>query len=448
MPKKYFGTDGIRGEFGVKPLTEDFFIILGCAIGRSLLSSQDCKKKVIFGCDTRKSCSIIINQISKGLLKEGCEIHNALIVPTPAIAFYTKQENYDLGIMVSASHNLYKDNGIKIFNKDGFKISKIDENHIEDYIENIKNKNIKLDFMESNKEIKNINISEEYINFCLKTLEKHNTKMSLTLDLANGSNYEIAPKVFQKAGFNLNIINDKPNGKNINDKCGSTYLNDLPSIIKSNNSEFAISMDGDGDRLVIVNQDGLVLDGDDILYTIIKGKKILNEVVIGVVGTTMTNCAFENYLNDENINFVRANVGDKNVMEKMLHNNYVLGGETSGHILMLDKSSSGDSIIAALQFLHYSDILKRKNINCILKKYPQKITNLLIDKELQENIINIAIKEATDKFSNSKLRLIIRKSGTENCIRIMVEAKDLGLVNSTSDEIKNFIKNKLTALLL
>ena len=207
-------------------------------------------------------------------------------------------------------------------------------------------------------------------------------------------------------------------------------------------------MDGDGDRLLVVNEDGKVLDGDDILYTIIKGKNILNENIKGVVGTTMTNYAFEKFLKEEGIDFIRANVGDKNVMEKMLKNNYVLGGEASGHILMLDNSSSGDSIIAALQFLYYSDILNKKSINSFLKKYPQKITNLLIDKYLPENIINIAIKEASDKFSNNDLRLIIRKSGTENCIRIMVEAKKAELVNSASKEIKYFIKDKLTALLL
>ena len=447
MPKRYFGTDGIRGEFGVEPLTNEFFIILGLAIGRSLLASNNCKKKVIFGCDTRESCSKIIDQISIGLQEEGCEIHNTSVVPTPAIAFYTKKENYDLGIMVSASHNLYKDNGIKIFNKDGFKISIDDENHIEDYIENIKGKNIKLDYLSSSNKLKNINISNEYIDFCLKTIKSNNTKMHLTLDLANGSNYNIAPKVFKKAGYDISVINDKPNGININDKCGSTYLNDLPSIIKGNGSKFAISMDGDGDRLLVVNEDGKVLDGDDILYTIIKGKNILNENIKGVVGTTMTNYAFEKFLKEEGIDFIRANVGDKNVMEKMLKNNYVLGGEASGHILMLDNSSSGDSIIAALQFLYYSDILNKKSINSFLKKYPQKITNLLIDKYLPENIINIAIKEASDKFSNNDLRLIIRKSGTENCIRIMVEAKEVELVNSASKEIKYFIKDKLTTLL-
>ena len=447
MPKRYFGTDGIRGEFGVEPLTNEFFIILGLAIGRSLLASNNCKKKVIFGCDTRESCSKIIDQISIGLQEEGCEIHNTSVVPTPAIAFYTKKENYDLGIMVSASHNLYKDNGIKIFSKDGFKISKDDENHIEDYIENIKGKNIKLDYLSSSNKLKNINISNEYIDFCLKTIKSNNTKMHLTLDLANGSNYNIAPKVFKKAGYDISVINDKPNGININDKCGSTYLNDLPSIIKGNGSKFAISMDGDGDRLLVVNEDGKVLDGDDILYTIIKGKNILNENIKGVVGTTMTNYAFEKFLKEEGIDFIRANVGDKNVMEKMLKNNYVLGGEASGHILMLDNSSSGDSIIAALQFLYYSDILNKKSINSFLKKYPQKITNLLIDKYLPENIINIAIKEASDKFSNNDLRLIIRKSGTENCIRIMVEAKEAERVNSASKEIKYFIKDKLTTLL-
>ena len=448
MPRRYFGTDGIRGEFGVEPLTRDFFIILGLAIGRSLLASKGCKKKVIFGCDTRISCSTIIKKISIGLLEEGCEIHNASVVPTPAIAFYAKKENYDLGIMVSASHNLYQDNGIKIFNKNGFKISIADENHIEDYIKNIKNKNTKLDFVKPSNKTKDIDISEDYIKFCLKKIKPFDTKINLTLDLANGSNYKIAPKVFKKAGFNINVVNDKPNGININEKSGSTYLNDLPSILKNNSSRFAISMDGDGDRLVVINEGGKVLDGDDILYTIIKGKHVLNENIKGVVGTTMTNCALENFLKDEGIDFIRANVGDKNVLEKMIQNNYILGGETSGHILMLDNSSSGDSIIAALQFLYYSDILNKRNIKNFLDKYPQKITNLSVDKDLPENIINIAIKEASDKFSDNDLRLIIRKSGTENCIRIMVEAKEAALVNNASEKIKCFIKDKLNTLLL
>ena len=447
MPRKYFGTDGIRGEVGIEPLTDQFFIVLGAAIAKSLFKSSKLKKKIIFGLDTRKSCKKIINLISIGLISEGCEIHSAGIVPTPAIAFYTKHKNYDLGIMVSASHNLYKDNGIKIFDSNGFKISIDDENHIENFVENIQNKNIRYEISETN--IKNVssNAQTEYINFCLDSYKINSVKMSLTLDLANGANYELAPKIFQEAGFNINIYNNKPNGKNINDKCGSTYLKDLPNTVKKDNSEFGISMDGDGDRIVIVNSDGLVLDGDDILYIIIKGRKFLNESVEGVVGTTMTNCALEHYLIKENINFLRTKVGDKYVLEKMLTNNYILGGETSGHILMLNHSTSGDSIIAALQFLYYSDILIKNNKYDLLDKYPQKITNLSIDTDLPENIINIIIKEANEKYLSNEMRIVIRRSGTESCIRIMVEAKTNDIVNNASNDIKEFIKEKINILL-
>ena len=206
-------------------------------------------------------------------------------------------------------------------------------------------------------------------------------------------------------------------------------------------------MDGDGDRIVIVNSDGLVLDGDDILYIIIKGRKFLNESVEGVVGTTMTNCALEHYLIKENINFLRTKVGDKYVLEKMLTNNYILGGETSGHILMLNHSTSGDSIIAALQFLYYSDILIKNNKYDLLDKYPQKITNLSIDTDLPENIINIIIKEANEKYLSNEMRIVIRRSGTESCIRIMVEAKTNDIVNNASNDIKEFIKEKINILL-
>ena len=448
MPRKYFGTDGIRGEYGVAPLTNNFFVVLGMAIAKSLLSSKSCKKKILFGADTRESCNQIISLISQGLNKESCEISNAGIVPTPAVAYYSKKENFDLGIMVSASHNSYQDNGIKIFNNNGFKISFDDENYIENYIETISNQNNSHDKSKATIQDISKKVEQDYIKFCLQTLKgKIFKKNRITLDLANGANYKIARKVFTEAGFDINVHNDNPNGKNINDKCGSTYITKLPELIKSDESDFGISMDGDGDRLVVVDKNSRVLDGDDILYTIVRGKKINNEKVSGVVGTTMTNCALEHYLKEENINFIRTNVGDKYVLEEMLKIGCYLGGETSGHILMLEHSTSGDSLIAALQFLYYSDILKKNNAGELLKKYPQKITNLLIDRNLPENIINIAIKEASDKYTADSLRLIIRKSGTENCIRIMVEAKDKSIVDKMSLQIKDYIEGKLKKLL-
>jgi phosphoglucosamine mutase len=241
------------------------------AIAKSLLSSKGCKKKILFGADTRESCILIISLISQGLNKESCEISNAGIVPTPAVAYYSKKENFDLGIMVSASHNSYQDNGIKIFNNNGFKISFDDENYIENYIETILNQDNLHD--KSKVTIQDISkkVEQDYIKFCLQTLKgKIFKKNRITLDLANGANYKIARKVFTEAGFDISVHNDNPNGKNINDKCGSTYINKLPELIKSDESDFGISMDGDGDRLVVVDKNSRVLDGDDILYTIVR----------------------------------------------------------------------------------------------------------------------------------------------------------------------------------
>ena len=449
MSKKYFGTDGIRGEFSVPPLTENFFILLGAAIAKSLLQFKHCKKRILFGCDTRESSYKIINLISLGLNSEECSISNAGIISTPAIAFYTKKNKYDLGIVVSASHNLYKDNGIKIFDKDGYKITFEDENHIENYIEKLVNENYQCKKSNYNLIDVSEDIKKEYTEFCLKNINLNksaNNNIKLTLDLANGANFKVGKDIFNKAGFLVNCYNDKPNGKNINDRCGSTYLKNLPEQIKKDCSEYGISMDGDGDRVVIIDKYNNILDGDDILYTIVRGKIINHETVSGVVGTTMTNYALEIYLKKEGIEFIRTNVGDKYVLDEMKKNGYDLGGETSGHILMLNYSTSGDSILAALQFLFYSDILAKNKINSILEKYPQKITNIFFKQDLQENIINITIKEASEKFLNKDLRLIIRKSGTENCIRIMVEAKDKGIVENMSMKIKDYIEDKLKAL--
>ena len=449
MSKKYFGTDGIRGEFSVPPLTENFFILLGAAIAKSLLQFKHCKKRILFGCDTRESSYKIINLISLGLNSEECSISNAGIISTPAIAFYTKKNKYDLGIVVSASHNLYKDNGIKIFDKDGYKITFEDENHIENYIEKLVNENYQCKKSNYNLIDVSEDIQKKYTEFCLKNINLNksaNNNIKLTLDLANGANFKVGKDIFNKAGFLVNCYNDKPNGKNINDRCGSTYLKNLPEQIKKDCSEYGISMDGDGDRVVIVDKYNNILDGDNILYTIVRGKIINHETVSGVVGTTMTNYALEIYLKKEGIEFIRTNVGDKYVLDEMKKNGYDLGGETSGHILMLNYSTSGDSILAALQFLFYSDILAKNKINSILEKYPQKITNIFFKQDLQENIINITIKEASDKFSNKDLRLIIRKSGTENCIRIMVEAKDKDIVENMSMKIKDYIEDKLKAL--
>ena len=443
MPSKYFGTDGIRGEYGEYPLTKSFFKVLGASISRALLQNDNLNKSILIGSDTRESSEEILNLLASGLLSMDCNIDYAGVVPTPAVSLFTKERDYSIGIMISASHNLYYDNGIKIFNSQGNKISIEEENLIEDYIETIKD--TKINFVKKVK-INNIskNIEDNYIKFCLDNSKDADLKnINISLDVANGSNYKIAEIVFSKLGMNVRTHNNKPNGKNINQNCGSTFINKLPKIVSEDKSLFGLSMDGDGDRIVIVDNNGNILDGDDILYTIIYGKLVKNEKINGVVGTKMTNLSLENFLKNKNIKFIRTDVGDKYVLEEMIKNNFTIGGETSGHILMLDKISSGDSIMAALAFLYYSNILKENGINYKLNKYPQVLKNIKIDKKLQENFINVVINEAIKKYSNNNARLIIRKSGTENCIRVMVEAENILIVESLSTKVSNFISEKL-----
>jgi len=443
MPSKYFGTDGIRGKFGEQPLTKNFFKVLGVSISKALLENDDLNKSILIGSDTRESSEEILNLLATGLVTTDCNIDYAGVVPTPAISLFTKERDYSIGIMISASHNLYYDNGIKIFNSQGNKISIDEENLIEDYIETIKDTKVNFD---KNIKINNIskNIEDDYIKFCLDNSKDVDLKnINISLDVANGSNYKIAEIVFSKLGMNVRTHNNKPNGKNINQNCGSTFIQELPKIVSEDKSLFGLSMDGDGDRIVIVDNNGNILDGDDILYTIVYGKLLNKEKVNGVVGTKMTNLSLEKFLNSKNIKFIRTDVGDKYVLEKMIKNNFIIGGETSGHILMLDKISSGDSIIAALAFLNYSNILKENGINHKLNKYPQTLKNIKIDKTLQENFVNVVINEAIKKYSDNNARLIIRKSGTENCIRVMVEAENILTVESLSTEVSNFISKKL-----
>ena len=443
MPRKYFGTDGIRGEFGEQPLTKSFFKVLGASISKALLQNNNLNKSILIGSDTRESSEEILNLLATGLLSTDCNIDYAGVVPTPAVSLFTKERDYSIGIMISASHNLYFDNGIKIFNSQGNKISIEEENLIEDYIETIKDTKINFD---KNIKINNIskNIEDSYIKFCLDNSKDLNLKnINISLDVANGSNYKIAEIVFSKLGMNVCIHNNKPNGKNINQNCGSTFIDEFPKIVSEDKSLFGLSMDGDGDRIVIVDNNGDILDGDDILYTIIYGKLFNKEKINGVVGTKMTNLSLENFLKSKNIKFIRADVGDKYVLDEMIKNNFTIGGEASGHILMLDKISSGDSIIAALAFLYYSNILKEKGIIYKLNKYPQILKNIKIDKKLQENFINVVINEAIKNYSKNNARLIIRKSGTENCIRVMVEAENILTVESLSTEVSNYISEKL-----
>ena len=434
-----FGTDGIRGPVE-SVITPEACLKIGHATG--LVMKELGWKTVVIGKDTRLSGYMLESALQAGFIAAGVNVRLLGPLPTPGVAYLTKTLRNKFGVVISASHNDFLDNGIKIFNEDGEKISRNIEKRIEKYLSS---ELIPVETSAIGKAYRFDESGPRYIEFCKSTVPSDISFASLriVLDCANGACYKVSPEIFEELGAEVITIGNEPDGYNINQNCGSTFIKGLPKIVSEDKSLFGLSMDGDGDRIVIVDNNGNILDGDDILYTIVYGKLLNKEKVSGVVGTKMTNLSLEKFLNSKNIKFVRTDVGDKYVLEKMIKNNFIIGGETSGHILMLDKISSGDSIIAALAFLNYYNILKENGINHKLNKYPQTLKNIKIDKTLQENFVNVVINEAIKKYSDNNARLIIRKSGTENCIRVMVEAENILTVESLSTEVSNFISEKL-----
>ena len=448
MPK-YFGTDGIRGKIGEKPLNENFFVSLGAAIAQTYNLEKEYSNKIIFGCDTRESSERIISLISGHLIKEGYEIHNLGVVPTPAIPFYVKKNNYLLGIMISASHNPYFDNGVKIFSSNGIKINEKKELEIENNI------NLKINDVRNNKEYDLIEIKKtdrsEYIENCLSSIPKGISfkNFKIALDVANGSNYLVVPEVINKLGITADIINKSPNGKNINLKCGSTNIDTLKDYMRGKDFDIGISMDGDGDRVIIVDSELNTLDGDDILYILAKGKLKNREICDGVVGTLMSNLSLETSLKEKNIKFRRSAVGDKHVLDLLYETGWELGGEPSGHIISLDRSKTGDSVITMISVLYYLNILGEDVLEAKIKnKYPQKITNINLKFDIEEEEIKKIISSALSKKNivDGESRFLIRKSGTEKLIRIMVESENQQKVDDITQILYNLIEKEMESI--
>ena len=421
----FFGTDGVRGSID-NEVNPESVLKLGHAAGRHF------KKRgintLVIGKDTRISGYMLESALQAGIISSGVNVRLVGPMPTPAISYLVSTFKGHAGVVISASHNSFEDNGIKFFDENGEKLSIENEREIEKFAEEA------YEFVHPENLGKAARISDakgRYIEFCKNTLSEDISfsGLSLVIDSANGAAYEVAPKVFKELGAEVYSIADSPDGLNINKDCGSTNINFLKDEVLSKNADFGIALDGDGDRLIIIDSNGRELDGDDILYVIAKNKfeSKIHLGVKGVVGTLMTNKGLEKAFNDEGIELVRSEVGDKYVLQKLNELNWTLGGEQSGHILCLDKSNTGDGIIAAIQFLQ-SIVVLNKTIPELLsefKKYPQILTNVKVkdgNKVLKNKKLQKAQKKSEELLETFDGRVLIRKSGTEHKIRIMVES--------------------------
>lgn len=449
MAKKYFGTDGIRGKVGEHPITPEFVMRLGYAAGRVFVGLQsnlakDAHPSVLIGKDPRISGYMLEAALQAGLTAAGVKTLLLGPMPTPAIAYLTRALRAQAGVVISASHNPYYDNGIKFFSSEGAKLGDEIEHAIEAEIEK------PMEVMESAELGKAKRIDDaagRYIEFCKSTFpnDMNLRGLKIVLDCANGATYHVAPPVFHELGAEVIAIGNTPNGLNINLDIGSTHPQALQKAVVEHQADLGIAFDGDGDRVLMVDSEGNLLDGDQLLYIIALGLYRKGKLKGGVAGTLMTNLALEHALQGHQIPFARAKVGDRYVLELLNEKNWQLGGENSGHILTLDKHTSGDGIISALQVLH---ALKQsgktlKQMGEALELYPQVLINVTTKQKLDLNNAEIqeAVKQAEMQLKDAG-RVLLRASGTEPKIRVMVEGQDAELVQRLAEEIAAVVEQQ------
>jgi len=425
MTRKYFGTDGIRGEIGKAPMTPDFVLKLGWAAGKVLAAKGS--SLVVIGKDTRISGYMLESALEAGLVAAGVNIRLLGPMPTPAVAYLTRTFRASAGIVISASHNPFQDNGVKFFSGDGTKLTDEMELSIEDYLDR------ELETVSSEKLGKVERVDDaagRYIEFCKRAIptEVSLEGLRIVVDCANGATYHVSPHVFSELGADVVTIAASPDGININENCGATSLGLLQRSVKEYRADLGIALDGDGDRLMMVDHKGEVVDGDEILGIIAAHKQKEDSLGDHVVGTLMSNLGLEKAIEGMGLNFHRADVGDRYVMEILRQTGGFLGGESSGHIIVRDRISTGDGTIAALQVLH-AVIESGKTLyelKQVMTKYPQTLINVRIKEkiDLGANVaIQKAVKDAETQMS-TRGRVLLRASGTEPLIRVMVEAED------------------------
>ncbi|MCZ6723039.1 MAG: phosphoglucosamine mutase [Gammaproteobacteria bacterium] len=443
MSRRYFGTDGIRGKVGVLPMTVEFVMKIGWAAGKVL--SRKNRGFVIIGKDTRISGYMFESALEAGLAAAGLNVMLLGPMPTPAVAHLTRAQRASAGIVISASHNPYHDDGVKFFNGLGFKLADETEKAIEDMIDS------PLEMVESvhiGKASRMDDAKGRYIEFCKSSIpfNANLRGMKIVVDCAHGATYHIAPAVFRELGADVVEIGTSPDGLNINQGVGAMYPENMRSVVLENSADIGIAFDGDGDRLIMMDSKGNIKDGDQLLYVIAKSKLADRRRSGGVVGTLMTNLGLEHALEKESIPFERANVGDRSVMEKLIEHGWYLGGETSGHIICLDKTTTGDGIIAALQVL---DWLVNKGLSladaCIgMDLYPQTLINVPVTDKIDLAVPSIqeAVRAAESELAGTG-RVLLRASGTEPLIRVMVEGQDDSLVDKLASELATSISESI-----
>ncbi len=439
--RRYFGTDGIRGRVGEYPITPDFVLKLGWAAGRVL--AQQGTKKVIIGKDTRISGYMLESALEAGLAAAGLKAIFTGPMPTPAVAYLTQTFRAEAGIVISASHNPYYDNGIKFFSSAGTKLP----DELELAIEAELDKPIEcVESAELGKATRLVDAAGRYIEFCKSTFPStlSLSGLKIVVDCAHGATYHIAPNVFKELGAEVVSIGTEPNGLNINDQVGATDVRALQQKVVAEQADLGLAFDGDGDRIIMVDHLGHKIDGDQIAYIIARDALRRGELKGGVVGTLMTNLGMENGLKQLGIPFVRAAVGDRYVMEKLLEKGWKIGAENSGHVILLDKVTTGDAIVAALQVLAsvIDSNLSLYELSQGMTLYPQVLENVRFSgqsKPLESTAVLAAVKQVESQLGD-KGRVLLRASGTEPLIRVMVEGEDAQLVQASALEIAAAVK--------
>ena len=443
--RKYFGTDGIRGRLGEGAITPEFMLKLGWACGQ-VFKKQGSKNKVIIGKDTRISGYLFESALEAGLAAAGVGIRLIGPMPTPAVAYLTRTYRANAGIVISASHNPYEDNGIKFFSSEGLKLDDDVEREIESWLE----KDLQVVPPDELGKAKRIDDAMgRYVEFCKSTIpnQMNLDGMKIVLDCAHGATYQVAPYVFRELGADIELIGAAPDGLNINRGVGSTSPQALVDKVLELGADLGIAFDGDGDRVVMVTGDGQLVDGDELIFIIAKDQYLQGTLDGGVVGTLMTNFGVEIAFNALEIPFVRANVGDRYVMEQLKANQWVLGGEGSGHLICFDKSTTGDGIVSSLQVLHSMWRRQRslKDLASEMNKLPQVLKNVRVAKRcnpMENDLVAKAVSEQESRFAG-KGRVLLRASGTEPLIRVMAEGEDASLVASVVDNLVEKVEETL-----
>ena len=442
MTRKYFGTDGIRGTVGQSPITPDFVLRLAHAVGR-VLKQTEAHPTVLIGKDTRISGYMLESALESGFNSAGVNVVLLGPLPTPGVAYLTRAQRASLGVVISASHNAFADNGIKFFSAQGTKLSDAWEKAVEAAIDQPP---VWADSAQLGKTKRLDDAAGRYIEFCKSTFSNDLSlkDLKIVVDAAHGAAYHIAPKVFHELGAEVISIGCNPDGLNINHEVGATHPDALVRSVKANKADFGIALDGDADRLQMVDSAGRLFNGDELLYLMTDDRLANDEVVPGVVGTLMTNMAVEVALKKRGVQFVRAKVGDRYVLEELAKNNWLLGGEGSGHLLALDKHTTGDGLVSALQVLQ-TCVRSGKTMADLLKDvalFPQTLINVRLHPG-QDWQSNARMKEETQKVEaelGDSGRVLIRASGTEPLVRVMVEAREADQAQRCAQRIADTLK--------